>query len=148
MSIWNFLREMEDLQSQLGELTKKSSFTNWPRVAFLPGLSGRHFPLMNISTNDDNVIVEALAPGLDTDSLKVTAIRDKLTISGEKAKAKVADEKFHRCERSAGRFTRTVELPMAIEPDKVEAEYSNGILKIQLPKAEESKPRQIDIKID
>lgn len=148
MSVWNFLKEMDQLQSQLGELARLNSVGGWPRMAFLPGVSARHFPMMNISSDDQNVVVEALAPGLDTETLKVTAIRDKLTISGEKARVKVASEKFHRNERSAGKFTRTIELPIPIDPDKVVAEYTNGILKITLPKVEEAKPRQIEIRLD
>lgn len=147
MSIWNFMKEMNQFQTQLKELTQANAFGSWPRVAFLPGLSGRHFPLLNLSSDDENIVVEALAPGLAADSLKVSAIRDKLTIAGEKANSGVADEKYHRNERSAGKFTRTIEMPTPIQPDKVSAEYTNGIIKIVLPKAEESKPRQIDIKI-
>ncbi len=148
MSIWNFLKEMDQLQSQLGELARLNSISGWPRMAFLPGVSARHFPMMNISSDDQNIVVEALAPGLATESLKVTALRDKLTISGEKARINVDSEKYHRSERSAGKFTRTIELPIPIDPDRVQAEYNNGILKISMPKAEEAKPRQIEIKLD
>ena len=148
MSIWNFLKEMDQLQSQLGELARLNSVGGWPRMSFLPGLSSRHYPMMNVSADDQNIYVEALAPGLDSQSLKVTAIRDKLTISGEKATLKVASEKYHRNERSAGKFTRTIELPTQINPDKVAAEYNSGILKITLPKSEEAKPRQIEIKVN
>lgn len=148
MTIWNFLREMDRLQSQLGGLARLNSTTGWPRMSFLPGVSARHFPMMNVSADDQNIYVEALAPSLDSQNLKVTALRDKLTISGEKATVEVASEKFHRNERSAGKFTRTIELPTLIDSDKVEAEYKNGILKITLPKAEEAKPRQIEIKVN
>jgi HSP20 family protein len=75
-------------------------------------------------------------------------MRDKLTISGEKAKLDVSDDKFHRNERAAGKFTRTIEVPAPIDADGVEAEYKQGILRITMPRAEEAKPRQIDIKLD
>ena len=106
MSIWNFLKEMDQLQSQLGELARLNSISGWPRMAFLPGVSARHFPMMNISADDQNIYVEALAPGLDSQSLKVTALRDKLTISGEKATVKVASEKFRLSARCDGTFQR------------------------------------------
>lgn len=77
-----------------------------------------------------------------------SAMRDKLTISGEKAHIDVSEEKFHRSERAAGKFTRTIELPVPIDPEKVVAEYKLGILKITLPKADEAKPKQIEIKLD
>lgn len=148
MSVWNLLKEMDQLQSQLGELFRFNSVGGWPRMAFLPGVSARHYPMMNVFSDEQNIFVEALAPGLDTETLKVTAVRDKLTISGEKARIKVASEKFHRNERSAGRFTRSIELPTSIDPNNVQAEYTNGILKITLPKSEETKPRQIEIKLN
>lgn len=147
MNIWNFLKEMEQIQSQLSSISNFRRGEGFPRMAFLPGVSSRHFPLINVVSNEDSIQIEALAPGLDTESLKVSALRDKLTISGEKKKVDVGNEKYHRCERSAGRFTRTIELSSLIDPDKVQAAYSCGILTVTLPKAEEAKPRQISIKL-
>jgi len=148
MSIWNFFKEMEQLQSQIGELARLNAWENYPRNAFLPGISRRHFPMMNVSADEEKITVEALAPGIDVENLKVSALREKLTISGEKIKLDIPEEKIHRSERSAGKFVRTIELPVPIEPEKVEAEYVNGILRITMPKAEEAKPKQISIKVN
>ena len=147
MSIWNFLNEMENLQSQLNGFAKENAWCGIPRSAFLPGLSSKHFPMMNVKADENNVVVEALAPGLDVENIKVSALKDQLTISGEKKNLEVKNEKYHRSERSTGKFVRTIELPTAINPDAVEATYTNGILKITMPKAEEAKPRQISIKV-
>lgn len=148
MSVWNFLKEMNELQSQLGELSRFGALRNMPRTAFLPGVSARHFPMINIASDDQKIVMEALAPGLDTDSLKVQAIANRVTISGEKARLNVEPEKFHRNERSTGKFARTIELEEQIDPEKVSAEYANGILKVIMPKAEKAQARNISIKIN
>lgn len=148
MSVWNFLREMDELQSQLGELNRFGALHGLPRMSFLPGVSARHFPMINIASDDQKVVIEALAPGLDTDSLKVQALQNRITISGEKSRLNVEAEKFHRNERSTGKFSRTIELPTQIDPEKVTAEYTNGILKVTMPKAEKAKAHNVAIKIN
>jgi HSP20 family protein len=117
-------------------------------VAFLPGYAARAYPLINLSEDKDNFYVEALAPGLDTQALNLTLVRNNLTISGEKlAPQGVAREAFHRSERAAGKFIRTIELPIEVDNSQVQARYVDGILKITLPKAEEAKPKSIQVNI-
>jgi HSP20 family protein len=119
------------------------------RVAFLPQLSARAYPLLNLSEDRDNVYVEALAPGLDSESIEVTVVNDTLRIAGEKSPIRdaVKPEAFHRNERGAGRFVRTLSLPAAIDGDRVSAEYKDGLLRLTLPKHEQAKPRQIAVSV-
>jgi HSP20 family protein len=115
---------------------------------FLPGRSARNYPLINLAEDKDNVVVEALAPGVDPEKISLSIVRNVLTISGEKpAPAGVAREQFHRNERAAGRFVRTIELTTDVDPNKIEAKYTNGLLVITMPKAEAAKPRQIKVAV-
>lgn len=150
MKIWNIFREMERLQEQLSELSKELGwgFGRFHRHLMAPPFATHNFPAMNIWEDDETVYVEALAPGLDISKLKVSVLNDTLTISGERSKLNVNEDKFHRNERICGRFTRTIELPTQIDSEKVTAEYKNGILFLTLPKAEAAKPKQIEIKVE
>jgi len=81
--------------------------------------------------------------------LKLSVHQNTLVIEGEKlASGKgLKPEAFHRSERAAGRFIRSIELPMGIDATKVTADYTNGLLMVTLPKMEQVKPRQIDVTI-
>jgi len=94
------------------------------------------------------VVEEALAPGVDPKSLELSVVQGSLTIKGEKpGLAQVSAEAYHRNERAAGRFLRTIELPAEVEADKVRADYRNGLLLITLPKVEAARPRQIPLTV-
>lgn len=148
---WDPIRELEALRRQVERAFE--DFGTWrrpfTRFAFLPGMSARTYPLMNVAEDKDNVYVEALAPGLNPDTLELSVLGDTLRVAGEKPPITedVKPEAFHRNERSAGRFVRTLTLPVAVNNDKVSAEYKNGLLLLTLPKAEEAKPKQISVKV-
>lgn len=137
-------REMDRLVEQFDP-----SKRGYARSAFLPSLSARSYPLINLSEDADNVYVEALAPGLNPDSIEVAVLRDQLRIAGEKAAINpdVKAEAYHRNERGAGRFTRVIALPTEVDGEKVAAEYKNGLLLLTLPKHAEAKPKQIAVKV-
>jgi HSP20 family protein len=118
-------------------------------TSFLPGRSARAYPLLNVSEDGDHYYIEALAPGLNAESLKVSVVEDQLTIEGEKASPgqNVKSEAWHRNERSTGRFIRTLTLPNQVQQEKVSATYHNGLLNITLPKTEAAKPRQIAVTV-
>jgi len=104
------------------------------------------YPALNISEDTNNIYVRAEIPGVASADLDISVEGDTLAIKGER-KACQVDEKvsFHRREIQCGRFSRAVTLPSRVDAGKVGAKAANGILTITLPKAEESKPRQIKV---
>lgn len=149
---WDPFRELDALRREVERAFE--DFGSWrhpySRTSFLPGISARNYPLLNIAEDKDNVYIEALAPGLNPDSLEVSVLRDTLRIAGEKAAitSDIKPEAFHRKERGAGRFVRTVSLPVEVNGDKVTAEYKNGLLLLTLPKHEAAKPKQITVSVN
>jgi HSP20 family protein len=118
------------------------------RVAFLPGLGARQYPLVNVNEDEANVYVEALAPGVDPKTLELSVVGDTLIIKGEKPGLnKVAAEAYHRSERAAGRFIRSITLPVEVDREDVKADYRDGLLVISLAKSAAAKPRQIPISV-
>lgn len=146
--------EMESLRRSIERAFDDVGIGRWTypfsRISFLPGRSARAYPLLNVGETQDEIVVEALAPGLDPDSLKVTVVNNQLTLAGEKrlTDEDIQPEAYHRSERSAGAFVRTIELPVPVDANAVSANYSKGLLRVTLPKAEEAKPKKIDIKVD
>ncbi|MDR1728702.1 MAG: Hsp20/alpha crystallin family protein [Acidobacteriota bacterium] len=142
----NMARMRRELDHILGAGGEAWSFP-FSSVSFLPGRASRAYPLMNISEDKDNFYVDALAPGLATETLNVSVSGDQLVISGEKKPLpkSVKSEFLHRSERSAGQFSRSLTLSAPVEGERVEASYADGVLKVKLPKVEAAKPRQIQV---
>jgi HSP20 family protein len=149
----DLLGEMERVRGEIDRILGEERLPAWTfpfsRISFLPGRASRGYPLINIGEDNDNVYVDALAPGVKGDTLNVSVTGDKLVISGEKFSlpGEVKPESIHRGERSAGEFVRTLSLPAPIEADKVEASYRNGLLRVVLPKADAARPRQIAVHV-
>jgi HSP20 family protein len=146
-----FDRDFEALRREIESVFENAMEGKRPfaRFAFLPGAAARAYPLMNVAEDSDNVYVEALAPGLNPDTLEVSVLDNTLRVAGEKPPISedVKPEAFHRSERSAGRFVRTMALPVGVDAGKVQAEYKNGLLLLTLPKAEEAKPKKIAVSV-
>jgi HSP20 family protein len=141
-------REMDALRRELERVFSGTGGGERRQASFLPGAAARAYPRINVAQDNDNIIIEALAPGLDPDKLELTVVKSTLTIVGEKPSPEgVAQEAFHRSERSAGRFSRSVELNAEVDPDRVTARYTNGLLVVTLPKHEAAKPRQIKVAV-
>ena len=151
MAEWNPFADLDALRREIGRVFEDFGIEQRPvgRVAFLPGREPRRYPLVNLLEDKDHVYIEALTPGVDPQSLNVTALQNRLTISGEKSKLAedVKPEAFHRNERASGKFVRTVDLPMEIDEARIQAEYKNGLLVVTLPKAEKAKPKQVTVNV-
>jgi HSP20 family protein len=151
MAEWNPFADVDALRREIGRVFEDFGIEQWPahRVAFLPGREPRRYPLVNLLEDKDHVYVEALTPGVDPQSMNVTALQNRLTISGEKSKVAedIKPEAFHRNERASGKFVRTIDLPVEIDEARIQAEYKNGLLVVTLPKAEKAKPKQINVKV-
>jgi HSP20 family protein len=103
-------------------------------------------PSVDIFENDDAVVVEVELPGMKIKDIEVKLENNVLMLKGERRFEKeTKEENYHRVEREYGSFTRSFSLPMAVNADKVSAEYKDGLLRIVLPKKEETKPKPIKI---
>ena len=148
MAEWDPLADMEVLRQEIDRAFEGFGRAPMQRVAFLPGREPRRYPLINLLEDKDNVYIEALTPGVDPQSINVTALQNRLTLSGEKgAVGDIKPEAFHRNERASGRFVRTFDLPVEIDEANVQAQYKDGLLLMTLPKAEKAKPKQINVKV-
>ena len=105
-------------------------------------------PSVDISETKDDFVVKAELPGLEAKDVNVSISGDVLTIKGEKkAEEEEKDEHYHRVERYSGSFQRVFQLPSGVKADKVEASFDKGVLKVTLPKVEEAKKKEIEVKV-
>jgi HSP20 family protein len=110
--------------------------------------SSAFMPVVDIVERKDDYLVKVELPGVNKNDVKITIQNDILTIRGEKKLEKeTKDENYHRVERSYGTFQRSFTLPSSVKSDKIDATYDNGVLSISLPKAEEAKPKEIEVKV-
>jgi HSP20 family protein len=106
-------------------------------------------PAVDILETEDALTLKADLPDIKTEDIDVRVENDTLTLRGSRKFEK--DEKtkgYHRIERSYGDFVRSFALPPTVEPDKVAADYKNGVLTVTLPKKEAAKPRQVKVAIN
>jgi len=149
LSTWNPLREMEEFQNRFTTL-----FGGIPTFPVHFPKNGERFkmpdwsPMVDITEDDREYLFKADLPEMRKDDVKVTIENGVLHISGErKSETKHEDSEVYRSERFVGKFQRTVTLPTPVKSDAVKANYKDGILTVTLPKAEEAKPKQIDVNV-
>lgn len=136
-------REVRTLQDEVNRL-----FT----TAFPSGdgredmMGGAWYPKVDIFENSDNLVLEAELPGMKSDDFDLSFENNVLTLKGErKFEKKDEGDNYHRVERAYGSFTRSFTLPPTVTADGAKAEFENGVLRISLPRREETKARKIEI---
>lgn len=141
---WVGLDRLSDLRNEIDRLFE-APFAELARVS--PLLSG-WTPAIDVHEDRDNIYVKAELPGMKREEIDLQLHDHTLTISGERrAEHQEEEAEVYRAERYVGRFQRSLQLPRAVDVSKVKAQYRDGILTVTLPKAEEAKPKQIDVKV-
>lgn len=108
---------------------------------------GTWYPAVDIHETDTAIILEAELPGLKKEDIDIEIRENILTLKGERKDNKeIKEQNYYRQERRSGKFSRSITLPAVIDPEKVAASYKAGVLEVKIPKPEEQKPTQIDIK--
>ncbi|HYG36828.1 MAG TPA: Hsp20/alpha crystallin family protein [Clostridia bacterium] len=144
MTSWPSFGQLTDLREEIDRLFG-APLAELARTSQL--LSG-WTPAMDVFEDKDNLYVRAELPGMRKEDIDVSLHDGSLSISGERrSEEKYKEAEVYRAERFVGRFQRTVTLPTQVAADKVKAQYKDGILTITLPKAEEAKPKQINVNV-
>lgn len=138
---WQPFREVMSMRRELDRLFDETLFS--------PSLSenGWNAPLVDLYQTDEDVIVKAAMPGVKPEDVNIEVSGDQLSIRGEVREEKREEKaNYHLREQRYGSFSRTLTLPAPVMADKAKAEVVDGILHLNLPKAEEARPKVITVK--
>lgn len=149
---WNPGRDLMDVEREFSKLF--NTFNN--RFGFDDAKSNSDelenavwSPLTDISENKDQYLLKMDLPGVTKNDLKLSYEDGQLKISGERKQEKEdKDSKYHRIERTYGKYFRSFTLPKQIQAENIKAEFKDGQLTITIPKSEEAKPKELEIKVN
>jgi HSP20 family protein len=140
---WEPFRDLATLRDQMERV-----FNALPGRGDEGLTAGAWVPPVDVYESHDAIVLKADLPEMTENDVDISVEGNTLTIKGERKREAEGEERnYFRVERSYGTFTRTFTLPPTVDPAKIEATFSRGVLKISLPKREESKPRQIKVKV-
>jgi len=141
---WNPMRDMFSLRHQMNHLFD-DAFGSVVRGDRRLSMWNR-YPTVDIYDNDENIVIKAELPGIDKKDIVIDVKDGVLTLKGERSlDNEVKEEKYYCRERTFGKFERVFRLPADVDPEKIKADYKDGILKIDIPKPEEQQPKQITV---
>ena len=144
LSTWPGFGGLSTLRNEIDRLFE-APLTELARASqFLSGAA----PAVDVYEDKENFVVKAELPGMKKEDIDVSLHDGSLSISGERSEEKVENGEVYRSERYFGRFQRTVALPASVNAAQIKAQYKDGVLTVTLPKAEEAKPKQIDVQVN
>ena len=139
---WDPFREVVALQNRMNHLFRDLNEDENPVAA------ASFVPAVDIYEDQNKVVLKLEVPGIDQKDLKVSVEENTLTVQGErKLEAEEKEENFHRIERRYGSFYRAFTLPPTVDAENIEANYTAGILRLELKKKPEAQPKQIEVKV-
>jgi HSP20 family protein len=141
LSAWPTLDRWSNLRDELNSLFDLPFLTNFNRQDLFGGWS----PALDLYQNNDNLVAVLELPGMRKEDFEISLRDGTLTISGERKSSSSNGDKAERTERYVGTFRRSITLPARVDANRVSATYRDGILTVTLPKAEEAKPKRIEI---
>jgi len=143
---FNPTRDMWRMRDEMDNIFRKFHTTNQENDLYF---ESDWSPQVDISETENGYIFKAELPGLSKDDVKITLKDDVLTLRGEKkSNCKAEDQTYHLCEIVTGKFARSFRLHAPVEKEKINAAFENGILTMDIPKAEEAKPKEIEISMN
>jgi HSP20 family protein len=144
MRNWSPFDQLINLREEINRLFDLPSGDLGRQTEFFNGWT----PAVDLYEDKDHLYVRAELPGLKKEAIDVSVHDGVLSISGERGLEEPKEEQeSYRSERFVGRFHRTVTLPKPVNVDQVKASYKDGVLTVTLPKTEEAKPKQIEVKV-
>ena len=122
---------------------------DWSDWALAPMTVGTWCPALDIAESEAAVVTKVELPGLRKEDIELTAVDNIVTLKGErKHEEESTKDGYHLVERRHGQFQRSFEIPSGFDGSRIEAQYTDGVLKVTLPKREETKPKLIDVKVN
>ena len=144
VSRWDPFQDLLSIQDEMNQV--------FGRVLGQPGQRGEQTarawaPALDIAERNDAYVVTVEVPGIKPEQLDITLEDGVLTISGERRfEEETKEAQYHRIERSYGAFRRSITLPTRVMADAIDASFEDGVLQVVVPKAEEAKPKRIEVR--
>lgn len=139
MTRWDPFRELDEMTTRLGRMFPAredgDTFADWA-------------PAIDVQETEGEYLVKADLPDVTREDVRVAIENGVLAVEGERKQEKEEKgRKFHRIERSYGKFVRRLAVPTDVDEQKIAADFKNGVLNVHLPKSEQAKPRSIDVAV-